>query len=469
MKTQLAVSGLLSVLLGAWWLMAAEPPSESMLRNAARKKFQEGNFAEAFDAYKKLVQNPDSDPVRTAEDVPQAIQALQNLGRVDEVDGLLSGTVDAHAQHWRVLRSAAVSLQNIEHFGHVVAGEFSRGHRRGGGEFVSSADRDHVTAVKWLLQALPLVADEPDKDAASRFYIDFAQVLRGQSFGREAWKLQLLTDVTELPDYEPGGRWWGGGETRGAPVDTNGEPLLYAVPESFAAAVNDGQRWRWLLTMAKETNAKTRGEVDMEWARFLESQFSVTTLAGYLGTSGDDEDEATGPFAVHTLKDNETIARLATGVKRFELPAEYHHLAQYRAVADSADSAWNATAADAVASIYENRRQYVKAAAAWKASLDRFGADESRQQRFNQIVGNWGQFEGTSVQPAGTGAELGFRFRNAQQVSLTAHAIKVTTLLDDVKAYLKGNPNQIDWQQINIGDIGYRLVTENQTKYLGAE
>lgn len=467
MKNLLVVSGVLPVLLGAWWLMAAEPTSEAEVRAAARKKLNEGNFAEAYDALRKLVHNPASDPRHTADDIPLAIQALQNLGRIDEVDAFLNSTAQAHAQHWRVLHAAAMQLQNIEHFGHVVAGEFSRGHRRGGGEFVSCNDRDHVTSLKWLFQALPLVKTETDQEAAGRFYVDFAQILRGESFGREPWKLQLLTDTAALPDYEPGGRWWGGSPSRGAPVNAEGNPLLYKVPTSFEAAVNDGERWRWLLTAAKEAHAQLRGEVDMTWARFLESQFSVTTLAGYLGNMGDGkQDEATGPFTVHTLADNETIARLATGVKRFRLPDEFHHIAQFRAIAESADKAWNAIAADSIASIYENRRQYPKAAAAWKKSLERFGADGNRQERLNQITGNWGQFEGTSVQPAGTGAELGFRFRNAKQVSFTAQAIKVSTLLDDVKAYLKGNPNQIDWQQINIGEIGYRLVTENQTQYL---
>ena len=70
-------------------------------------------------------------------------------------------------------------------------------------------------------------------------------------------------------------------------------------------------------------------------------------------------------------------------------------------------------------------------------------------------------------QPAGQGATVDFRFRNARKVSFEAHEIKVAKLLDDVKAYLRLNPQKLDRQKINIADIGYRLVQENQTQYLG--
>ena len=50
-----------------------------------------------------------------------------------------------------------------------------------------------------------------------------------------------------------------------------------------------------------------------------------------------------------------------------------------------------------------------------------------------------------------------------------AHAINVRKLLDDVKAYLKSNPKQLEWERMNVSDIGYRLIREDQKKYVGAE
>jgi uncharacterized protein YfaS (alpha-2-macroglobulin family) len=43
----------------------------------------------------------------------------------------------------------------------------------------------------------------------------------------------------------------------------------------------------------------------------------------------------------------------------------------------------------------------------------------------------------------------------------------VAELLKQVKDYLKSRPKQLDWQKLNVGDIGYRLVIENQESLLG--
>ncbi|HUQ69640.1 MAG TPA: MG2 domain-containing protein, partial [Planctomycetaceae bacterium] len=469
-----AVMGAVST---AFWLLAAEPPSETAMRTQARKQFQDGNFQQAVETYRKLLVNADSDPAATADDLQQTVQALQNLGRVDDVDKLLEETVAAHAQHWRVLQAAALAYQQLDKFGHRVAGVVHRGQRRGGGEFVSLTERDRSRALQLFDQARPLVEQEPVAAAAGRFWLSYASAFRPEMYGRPAWKLQVLTDLAELPDYEEGGyRMWGrfgSGEDRGAPADADGNPVFYALPTSYPDAKNDGERWRWLLTQAKKTVPTLRDEADSVWAQFLHSQFGVQTMAGHLrpqsNDDGDELTEDTGPFAVHTLKDDETIARLATGVKRFTLPDEHNPLKIFRSVAANSQDKQNGEEADTVAQIYEDRRQYVKAAAAWKTALDKFGDEDHRKQRHQQIVGHWGQFENLQVQPAGTGATVDFRFRNGKKVQFTAHAVKVTQLLDDVKNYIKQNPNQLDWNQLNVGDIGYRLITEGQSKYLGEQ
>ena len=64
------------------------------------------------------------------------------------------------------------------------------------------------------------------------------------------------------------------------------------------------------------------------------------------------------------------------------------------------------------------------------------------------------------------GATVEFRFRNGRKVSFEAQEINVRKLLDDVKAYLKDPPKQLDWNKLNIADIGSRLVRENQSEYL---
>ncbi len=458
----------------SWWLAAEEPKPLTGGRDVAQKLFQDGNFNDAYQIYRRLALDPKTDPGAVGDDLTQAVHSLSNLGRISEVDELIEAAVAAQPKNWRLLRAAARNYQQIEHFGFLIAGEFERGGRRGQGKYVSAFDRDRVRALQLFSEALNLAKDDPAKNDVAQLCLEFANALEQSSaWGGESWKLQILTDLTQLPDYEAArrGRWgFGGNQPPGAPVDADGNPVFYHVPKAFAESQNDGERWRSMLRQAVEYQADLKGQVDLQWAQFLHSQFGVQTMLGAGAASTDDENESTdktGPFAVHTLKDNETIARLATGVKRFDLPDEFNPLRIFRALAERENSASAQSAADSVAQIYEDRRQFVKAAEAWKFALSKFGDENHRQQRLDQIVKNWGRFESVHVHPAGTGATVDFRFRNGASVAFEAHAIKVSELLTDVKNHLKDAPKQVNWEQINLSDIGYRLVTQDQSKYLG--
>ena len=71
------------------------------------------------------------------------------------------------------------------------------------------------------------------------------------------------------------------------------------------------------------------------------------------------------------------------------------------------------------------------------------------------------------TQPAGRGATVDFRFRNGRRVHFEAHEVLFGKLLKDVKEYISSQPQQLDWQKIDISDIGSRLVAMNQQQYLG--
>ncbi|HUT25799.1 MAG TPA: MG2 domain-containing protein, partial [Sumerlaeia bacterium] len=121
------------------------------------------------------------------------------------------------------------------------------------------------------------------------------------------------------------------------------------------------------------------------------------------------------------------------------------------------------------AQLFENRRQYEKAADFWRRVVAKSSGHqkENAQARLDQIVKNWGCFEPVMAQPAERGATVDYRFRNGARVDFEAYEINVRTLLDDVKDYIKSRPSQIDGDKINIGNIGYRLVRKNEAKYLG--
>lgn len=464
----------------SFWFVAEEAPVKTGGRDVAQKLLSEGNFNDAYQIFRRLALDPKTEPATVGDDLSRAVDCLANLGRIDEADALIEDAIKAQPENWRMLRAAAQNYQRIEHFGFMIAGNFERGGRRGQGKYVSAVARDRVRCLQLLEQAVELAKDDPAKADVGRLCLEFAGILQQGSGGGGAWSLQVLTDLKQLPDYDEAQQWgwrgrggFGGGGPQGAPVDAEGNPVLHQVPKSYAEAKSDGERWRWMLLAATEFDASLKSEADFIWAIFLHQQFGVQTMAAYGGffnqvENDDDSDkDESGPFAVQTLQDDETIAKLATGIKRFKLADEFNPLKLFQALSQRDEGQYAKQAADSVAQTYEDRRQYPKAAEAWKFALGKFGDENHRQQRVDQIVKNWGRFENAQVQPAGKGATVEFRYRNGKSVTFESQAIKVPELLNDVKAYLKSNPKQVDWQQINIADLGYRLVVDNGSKYLG--
>ncbi|HEY3964749.1 MAG TPA: MG2 domain-containing protein [Planctomycetaceae bacterium] len=462
----------------AWsvWLCAAEQPVPQSQREQFQKALDGGNFKVAYEGFRKLALDPNDDSERVARDMRGAIQALQRLGRVSEFDEFIESVIAAHKQNWRLLEAAAQSYETIPHHGFIIAGKFERGNHRGGGRMVSAAQRDRVRTLQLMNSALPLALQEKIRSNAAWFHLQFANHVLAGAAGHNAWRLQSLTDLATLPDYEEGYSGHGG-MSAGAPVGAAGEPIFYHVPKSFEDSRSDGQRWRWLLAQAGEFDPSLLNESQIRLADFLHEQFGVQTMAQLgipLAVDGGDDDakpDASGTYALHTLSDEETIARLATGVKRFRMPDEFNFIKLYREIAGRGKSNPAERSLDTLAQIFENRRQYVTAAAGWKRAITEYGqgGENYRPKRLAQIVGNWGRFDGSATQPAGKGATVEFRFRNATSVSFEAREINVNKLLADVKAYLKGSPNQVDWNKLNIADLGYRIVQENERQYVGAQ
>jgi uncharacterized protein YfaS (alpha-2-macroglobulin family) len=435
-----------------------------------QRLMQEGNFQEAYVGLRALCLNPATKATESTNSLRLAVNCLQRLGRLKEVDELLEQAVAAHDRDWRLLRAAAQQYESLPHQGFLIAGAFERGPHRGGGSVVNSYQRDRVRALQLMTMALTLANADDRKDEVAQFYLHLADVLLQGEQGRAAWRLQSLTDLQTLPDYEEGYRYFSAPE--GAPVTEDGSPVFHHVPKNWETAASDGERWRWCLAQAMENSPQRLNEVRWQLAQFCRDQFDVQTMAqSFFGwRSADDEQEETGIFAVHTLKENETIARLATGIKRFELPEEFNHITILQQIAAEPQTGRGEEALQALAEVFENRRQFDRAAEYWSQSIKLYGSgrDQWKQKRLDQIVGAWGRFESLTPQPAGTTARVEFVFRNARQVRLEARPINAEKLLDDVKSYLKTRPRQLDGGKIQIENIGWRLVEHNDTQYLGA-
>src|SRR5262249_20264199 len=327
------------------------------------KTFQAGNYKDAYEGLRKLALDPKNDRLQVGGDLELAIRCLQQLGRTDEIDDFREAVIEVHKQNWRLLETAAQTFADNEHYGYIVAGKFSRGHKRGGGRYVSTFQRDRVRALQLMHQAQDLTKTENDKPALGRFYLHFANLLLAGAGYHEPWRLQYLTDLSQLPDYEEGYSYHRGGQ-QGAPVDAEGNPVFHKVPKSYETAQSDGERWRWMLSQAVEFDAGNRNEVDILLANFLRQQFDVQTMAyygRYFPQDDDRKDNQSGTYALHTLSEEETIARLATGIKRFKLPDEFNWIKIYQRVAARGKSNHGEQARDTLAHVFEDRRQYVKA------------------------------------------------------------------------------------------------------------
>jgi len=435
---------------------AKETPPD---RAAAAKQMKDGNWKDAYEGFSRLALDPADDPAKVGEDLDRGVACLQNLGRENEIDVFLEKVVATHRANWRLLQAAAQTYLNVNHQGFIIAGVFERGGHRGGGTYANAYERDRVRALQLMREAVKAAEKEPNKADVGGCYMQLASVLMGQRGYNEAWRLQYLTDLATLPDYEEGyNGWYGGRGPRGAPVDADGNPVYYHVPKSWETAASDGERWRWALVQAAECGPGTKHSADWQFAEFLLNQFGVQTMADYgwfFGRAAEADEtkkDESGTWELHTLGEDETISRLATGIKRFKLPDEFNYIRIFKELND---------ASQRLGQIFENRRQYSKAAEYWKRA--------GQPDRVDQIVGNWGQFEPVMTQPAGQGATVEFRFRNGRKVHFTAREVDVRKLLDDVKAYLKSGPRNLEWEKMQIQDIGQRLLQENQKQYVGRE
>src|SRR5688572_29163997 len=125
MKIKVVLGVLVLLGVGMACLAVAEKPPQER-REAARKAYDAGNYADAYKVYAALAADPDADPSLAPSDFELAVQSRRNLARNDEIDDFRETVVAAHPKNWRLLWSAARSLHVGDNYGFVVAGKFYR-------------------------------------------------------------------------------------------------------------------------------------------------------------------------------------------------------------------------------------------------------------------------------------------------------------------------------------------------------
>ena len=187
----------------------------------------------------------------------------------------------------------------------------------------------------------------------------------GNRAERDSWRLQSLTSLDVLPDYDdnPYGFW--NADQSGHRSSPTARPSTTASPRASQKAKNDGQRWRWRCAQAARGRSRpAQHHSSRPWPAFCSTSSAPRRCSAMTCriSSADGGPEASGPYALDTLKDDETIARLASGIKRFKLPDEFNPIKIYQAIADDPKTGQGEHALDALASIFENRRQLDRAA-----------------------------------------------------------------------------------------------------------
>jgi uncharacterized protein YfaS (alpha-2-macroglobulin family)/tetratricopeptide (TPR) repeat protein len=462
----------LLIFLGFWMTGFAHAQDVAALRKERDALMTKGRWKEALDFYREKLIDQNDPPA--GDDLEQAVSCVRQLSVWGEFDALVELVVEKHPQHSQVLAEAGEAYLSIPHGGRWIAGEFERtgwygwsGWHRGrgksaqvdadGGERIDVGWRDRSQALRLFKRAVDHSPDESSRALA------WGQLRAGLMRGaNDAWKLQTLTPLDELPDWRDEGPEGG---TEGAPWTGDG-PVLYEVPASWEAAKNDGERWRFAASEQIRLNAQWKATTVLERARFSVSQFGSQTLrSGGWGAPSDPEAEK-GILQVETLAEDETLAKTSAGIRRFKLPEEQHFIALYRSILG--DAGLGAIAGDELVQAYLNRRQFDLARKVLEETLAKHGDTpaKSRAALLKQIIGNWGRFQPVETVAAGTKPVLPLEFRNATSVKLTAAPIRMEKVLADVKEHLKSNPHEVNYRRIQPGSIGWRLVNENPERYL---
>ena len=385
----------------------------------AAKLRDEGHFAEAYVAFTNVVFAQDGVSV-TDGDRAQALldapRCLAKLKRFDEAEPLLDKAL-LERKEFAVHVAYSQAIGELPHYGKMVKGVFSRVNEWG--EHYSSVEHDRVKRLRCLEAIMPELSKQT-KLRQRWFWNEVVDAIEMNERNRgAAWKLQELTLLTEVPLIEEKNGWSRSDFEEGfAPVDENGEPIFYEVPRTWAAAKNDGERWMYANAMRADVDEAGRRNSARSLGDFAENQFGVRKLRGE-----DDLEKLIGDL--RSLNDDETITRLANGVKRFKLPVEYNYIRMWRELKDYYVR---------IAQEYERRYQFVKACEMYKKAGAGYSGYIARISSPNvELSGN------VPVVSHKKRGRFEVNFRNADELEFSLSKVNVAKFLEELKSDIKNN------------------------------
>ena len=453
------MKNLILCLLTCGVVFAADAPE---MRSQAEKLENEGNWKEAYDLRLKLLREVDDKDSGT--DLEKALASQNQLGDQKTFDPLLDELTVSKQGNPDFMLTAGQAYLNAEHYGQIVDNVFRRGND-GSGEWRQVQEQDRLRAMQCWMQAWKVVekGSPTEVDVLGRL----ANALTFNQGGGTMWRLYLKTDLAAAPDYTEQADFI---TSEGAPVGKDGEPTYIDVPASWDTAKSDGERWRWLLgEIARISPTDAPGQV-FSWLQFCQQNYGVNTLASYGWWSQPDVKERDGILQASSLKEEDTIAKLANGVKRFTLREDYRYIPRLRELMRSGKGNHQSVAGDLLVRSLMDRNQLVAAAETLEEVIRLHGdSNGSRPALLKQIRGNWSMFGMTPTYFASAPVEVPMTFRNAKSVKLSLTEVKEAQVMDDIIAYLKSNPGEIDYGRASFSQIGTRLIEKEGAKYLGEE
>ena len=93
----------------------------AVIRRQAQKAYQNGNWNDAYQLFRRLCVETVNDPKIVGRDFGQARQCLHNLNRINELDEFRETVIEKHIDNWRLLQAAAGSYSQDNHWGYMVA------------------------------------------------------------------------------------------------------------------------------------------------------------------------------------------------------------------------------------------------------------------------------------------------------------------------------------------------------------
>ena len=435
-------------------------------RAKVEKLIKEGNYKEALDlGLENFKQTSDT---KSGGDLIRINQCFQQLKQYEKFNAVIDIVEAKHAENSSVLYQAGSILLYAPHNGIWHDNSYKRGESlysssgRISGQYANSHEYDRVKAIQLSQLAYKHASQLNDKNNALRLW---QNALIHNSSRQQSWKLQILTDIEKLPEIEKAYPAYTQGQY--APLTKEGNPLFYESPTSYQQALNDGERWRWLLQERAKLDPSSEIHTKRELASFLHQQFNVGTLRSfnwYHRISNDEQNGNHSIMQVHTLKDNETIARLANTIKRFELPDSQNYIKIYKQLWQQGDT----DSGDRLVSIYLDRRMYEKAASLLKEIIKTKGDNKHRASQLSQITGKWCQFQQQqSAVTLGQKKHVVITYRNAQSVKLTLSPIDIDAINSKAWTYLKSNPANLNWNEFQFHNLLNNTVNGDSSKFVG--